>query len=97
MTKRTFHVVIGVDIEITQKLLDSVLTDEWRKYFYHFTRPEDVAEHLAFNLVRGCSTIRTLDGFANQAIDAAVISRPEVTDVEEIKAPPPKRTRKVRR
>jgi len=69
--RRRFFVTMTAHIEISQELLDSVLTDEWRSTFYdHLREPEDIAEMLAFNLAQG-REIKSLDGFADQPERAA--------------------------
>lgn len=65
MPTRKFCVNAIIEIEVDQRVLDDVLTDEWRSNFYPLTTPEDVAGHLAFNLVRGAE-MHQLDGFADQ-------------------------------
>lgn len=59
------QVIWDVDIEIADDLIKGVLTDEWRSHFYPLKTPEDVAAHLAFNLVQG-RTLESLDGFADR-------------------------------
>jgi len=52
-------------IEIAQSVLDGVLTDEWRAQFYALTTPQDVADHLAYNMVVHRAGLSQLDGFAD--------------------------------
>lgn len=56
---------VTVELSIDRRVLDDVLTDEWRSSFYRLHKPEDVAEHLAFNFMQG-RPLHTLDGFADQ-------------------------------
>lgn len=56
---------VTCEIELSQSLLDAVLTDEWRARFYKLLFPVDVAQHLAFNLLQGRS-LTSLDGFADR-------------------------------
>jgi|SRR6187402_684256 len=62
---RTFSVQLGVEVAIDQRLLDSVLTDEWRGSFYQLNTPEDVAKWLAYNYARNSET-PSIDGVADQ-------------------------------
>lgn len=68
------------EIEVDDALLKSVDTDEWRDNFYHLTTAEEVAAHLAYNLIRGAS-LASLDGFADQPEDAAEITGTADTDI----------------
>lgn len=70
--RRRFLVQIGVEIEVDERLLASVLTDEWRQNFYCLTTPGDVAGHLAYNLIQD-RRLSSLDGFADQPEGAARI------------------------
>jgi hypothetical protein len=72
MSKRTFEVALYVTVEIDDAVFASVLTDEWRGHHYALHTPEDVAEHLAFNLVNG-RALSSLDGFADLEDDAASV------------------------
>lgn len=78
--RRKFLVGLAVEVEVDQRLLDDVLTDEWRAQFYPDIRaPGDVAEHLAFNLVQG-RRLSSLDGFADQSDERARVVDVEVDD-----------------
>ena len=65
MKKFVVEIVVRAEIEISEELLNSVLTDEWRQSFYNLTTPAQVAEHLAFNLAQE-RPIESLDGFADR-------------------------------
>jgi hypothetical protein len=76
--RRQFLVSLVVFIDLDQRLLDDVLTEEWRAQFYGDVRTaSDVANHLAFNLVQGRG-LSSLDGFADQPDDRAVVVDAEV-------------------
>jgi len=79
-----FLVTMECSIAIEESVFPAVLTDEWRRVFYPLRTPDEVAEHLAFNLVQG-HPIEHLDGFADQAGDAAIVGDLQVTDVTELK------------
>lgn len=90
---RRFKVVkvVTVEISIDQRVLDDVLTDEWRASFYKLYTRQDVAQHLAYNLMQG-RDLHTLDGFADQPDERARLrdvsweEAPEgLEDVEEVK------------
>jgi len=70
MARRRFVATLEVEIEIEDSLLEAVLTDAWRAYFYVLHTPEDVADHLAPNLAQG-RELTSLDGFADQPEGAA--------------------------
>ena len=59
-------------IEIDNDVIDSV-DDEWREMFYDLTTPQEIAEHIAFNLIVNNATLSMLDGFANFTDDYANI------------------------
>jgi|WetSurSiteA1Bulk_404760.scaffolds.fasta_scaffold65266_3 hypothetical protein len=78
--KRRFSIFITVnfedeydaEIELDQKVIDAV-TDEWRSVFYNLHTPEQIAEHIAFNLFVNNSRLSSLDGWADLSDDMAVI------------------------
>jgi hypothetical protein len=78
--KRRFEIVITVDdfydyyakIELDQKVID-VVTDEWRSVFYPLYTPEDIAEHIAYNLFVNNARLTMLDGWADLSDNMAVI------------------------
>ena len=67
MSKRSFQVTFRfeVEIELDDKVID-VVDDEWRSQLYDLYTPEDIAEHIAFNLVINQWGLSTLDGWADQ-------------------------------
>jgi hypothetical protein len=78
--KRIFEVKIEcnyddldtVIIELDQKVID-VVDNEWRSMFYPLFTPEDIAEHIAYNLVVNKAKLTYLDGWANLSDDMAKI------------------------
>lgn len=58
-------VAIYVEVEMRDSFIKSILTEKWQKHFYMLHTPADLAEHLAFNLVKG-GDVSSLDGFADQ-------------------------------
>lgn len=83
---------LEVEVEVDDALLESVLTDEWRAHYYALHAPEEVAEHLAYNLVQG-SSLASLDGFADQPPLAAKILRVVTDDAVELLDDPPRPSR----
>lgn len=69
--KRVFEVIatIYASIEIDDVVFAQV-TDEWQKRFYKLRTRQEIAEHLAFNLLQDRS-FTSLDGFADLPKDAA--------------------------
>ena len=60
---------------ITLKLEEAVIAavdDDWRASLYDLTTPEEIAEHIAFNLLRGWK-LHQLDGWANQPDSNALL------------------------
>lgn len=74
---RVFRVNIemSVEVSIDQRLVDEVMTDDWRSSFYSFAQASDLAGHLAFNLVQGRS-LQSLDGFADQPGERVSVDLP---------------------
>lgn len=67
MKTKRFRVgfVVAVELDVSEKLIEEVMKPDWQKSFYTFTRPEDVAVHLAYNVARNHATLQSLDGFAH--------------------------------
>lgn len=80
--KRRYFAQFSVEIEVDDKLFKSVLTDEWRKVMYPFHTREEVAGHLAYNLMRDVP-LTSMDGFANQKPERARLIEIIPGDVEE--------------
>lgn len=78
--KRRFQVEMTFEIEVDDALLKSVDTAEWRDTFYHLTTAEEIAAHIAYNLIRG-NGLTSLEGFADQPVSAAVITSAGAIDV----------------
>jgi short-subunit dehydrogenase involved in D-alanine esterification of teichoic acids len=70
-------------IEIDNAVINAV-DDEWRSKFYQLYTPEDIALHVAYNMVINNAGLDRLDGFADQPEDnARIVTQPdwEVTAV----------------
>lgn len=59
-------------IELEQKVIDAV-NDDWRSMFYNLHTPEEIAEHIAYNLIVNKSRLTQLDGWADLSDDMAKI------------------------
>ncbi len=55
-------------IELDDKVINNV-DDSWRKLFYDFNTPQQIAEHIAFNMIVNDLTLSRIDGFANLSDD----------------------------
>jgi len=84
--KRQFYVDFGdrgdVIIELDEKVI-SVVDDEWRASLYDLHTPEEIAAHIAFNLVEG-SCLSRLDGWADQPDENARIIENNINDDLEV-------------
>lgn len=65
MTKKVFEITFEVTATVViENEVFKQVDDEWRSMFYNLKTKEDVARHIAYNLLQGLSIDR-LDGFAN--------------------------------
>ena len=66
MSKR-FLVEISTEvmIELSDGVIDAV-NDEWRKTLYNLQTPEEIAEHIAYNMVVNDARLSQLDGWADR-------------------------------
>ncbi|HMI84844.1 MAG TPA: hypothetical protein VK550_12175 [Polyangiaceae bacterium] len=95
--RRKFVVYVSVEVEIDQRLLDSVLTDEWRAQMFPFYKPEEVASHLVFNLIQG-TPLTSIDGYADQdpeRVKMGHIDTDETVEINDPKPTPRPRTKRV--
>ena len=80
-TKFRCMVSCQMEIEISDVVIAAV-DDDWRGQFYKLRTPQEIANHIAFNIAQGCS-LSEIDGFANlDDKEVRVIS--EDWDVEEV-------------
>jgi hypothetical protein len=94
---RKFVVYVSVEVEIDQRLLDSVLTDEWRAQMFPFYKPEEVASHLVFNLIQG-TPLTSIDGYADQdpkRVKMGDIDTDEAIEINDPKPTPKPRSKRV--
>ena len=64
MPKFTITYTVWADLDLDQDVIDAV-DEEWRSSFYDLHTPEDIAEHIGRNLLRGVR-LSMLDGWADQ-------------------------------
>lgn len=85
--KHKFNVTFSVTakIELDDAVIDAV-DDEWRSQFYRLMDIEDIADHIAYNLLQGAG-LSCLDGWADQPDKNAKLLDEswELEDVEEMK------------
>lgn len=60
-------------ISLSNSVIDAV-DDEWREFFYQLDTPEEVAAHIAYNMVINKCNLSNLDGWANLPNHAAKIT-----------------------
>ena len=51
-------------IELEDEVIDRV-DDEWRRFLYDLNTPEEIAEHIAFNIIVNNAGLSRLDGWAD--------------------------------
>lgn len=68
MKTKRFRVTftVAVELDISEELIAEVLKPDWQSTFYKLERPEDVAFHLAYNVSRNHTVLKSLDGFADR-------------------------------
>ena len=88
MTKRTFEIEFSfyhelVDtavIELDQAVIDAV-DDDWRSVLYDLHTPEEIAEHIGWNLCARNVKLSNLDGWADQPdSNARIVKYPTLDD-----------------
>jgi len=88
MAKRRFEVDFRgwAIIELDDAVIDAV-DDEWRDYLYKLFTPEQIAQHIAYNLVIRHAKLSHLDGWADQPNENARIVDEEDWDIEALEIP----------
>jgi len=67
-------------IELDDAVIEAV-DDGWRAQFYNLHTPEEIAEHVGFNLIVNRGRLSMLDGWADQPDEnARVLEWPELKD-----------------
>ena len=67
MITRRFHIRIEGEaiIELADEVID-VVDDEWRDCLYYLITPDQIAEHIAYNLIVNRIPLSMMDGWADQ-------------------------------
>lgn len=76
--KRFFQVIVTcrVELELDEAVLSEV-NDDWRRQFYPFATPEEIAAHVGYAMAREGFGIDLIDGFAMLPREAAKITDEE--------------------
>lgn len=74
MAKRYFKITVTHEamLELDDAVIDTV-DDEWRKKLYNLNTPEEIAQMIGENMIRGMG-LSGLDGWADQPDENAHIS-----------------------
>ena len=65
-------------VEIDQELID-VVDDDWRSVLYDLHTPEEIAEHIGYNLIINNIHLSQMDGWADKDNDLArVVKWPDL-------------------
>lgn len=70
-------------MELSDKVLNAV-DDKWREQFYNFKTPEEIAQHIAYNMVINNAKLSQLDGFADQPNEYAELLDTPIWDTHII-------------
>lgn len=85
MRKFEVEILGSVTIELDEKVIDAV-DDSWRANIYDLKTPEEIASHIAYNLVVNGASLSRLDGWADQLDESARITDEEIEfDAKEIR------------
>ena len=83
MAKKKFTVTFEVvaEIELDEEVI-SFVDDEWRSVFYPLHDEEDIAEHIAYNMVKNDLDISQIEGWLMPKDKAKLLS--EKWNLEEV-------------
>ena len=70
-----------VYIDLDEKVID-VVDDKWREKLYDLHTPEDIAKHIAYNMVFNKWPLSSLDGWADQPNENAQITEVDIYGLE---------------
>lgn len=82
--KKTYkvRVIQEVELEIDSKIIKAV-DENWRKTFYkHVKTPQDIANHIGYNVLVNDAQLSNLDGFANLSNNLVKVLR-RSSEIEE--------------
>lgn len=97
--KRKFTVEFQatLELEIDESVIERGLSAEWQSVYYKFETPEEVAKHIAYNMVVNRAGLSEFDGFADLDDGQAKANYPEwEVDATELKPAPKRRGKAVR-
>jgi len=72
--KRKFEVEFFVTATIIlDEAVINVVDDEWRSQLYNLNTPEEIAQHIAYNMLANGVHLKSLDGWGDQPNENAEI------------------------
>lgn len=76
--KFTVHLETSVELELDEEVISRVINniDNWQNVYYAFDKVEEVAQHIAYNLLINGFSLDQLDGWGDLPADYAKTSRP---------------------
>ena len=88
MSKKQFQIRIEclATIELDDAVINAV-DDEWRSNLYNLRTPEEIAEHIGYNLIVNRVKLSSMDGWADKDDSLArIVGEPEwsIDDAEMI-------------
>jgi len=67
-------------IELADRVID-IVDDEWREVLYDLQTPEEIAEHIGYNLIVNRISLSMMDGWAGFSDEEArIIQSPDLMD-----------------
>lgn len=80
--KKRYTVQLTATVEVDDAVIKRGLSNEFRKDFYDFHSPGDVAAHIAYNMIVNGCRLTSIDGFADMDAGLARIDgRIEIDEV----------------
>lgn len=76
MRKFRVRLATEIEVEVSDALLRSCNTDEWRASMFRYTRDEQFVEHIAGNMVINNLSLHSIDGYADQSEKRVRLRRP---------------------
>lgn len=69
MSRRHFEITLTASIEIDDAVFKATDNQDWRESFFDYWSDEEVAKHIAFNVLRNGLELTQIDGFADLSDD----------------------------
>ena len=78
MGKRKFYIqfVVSANLILDDQVIDAV-DDDWRDQLYNLHTPEQIASHIAYNMLANRAELSGMDGWADQPSKNAEIVCPD--------------------